>query len=167
MSTIDIEKLFTDAFLFGKASVLINKVEVDVHLFNHSPKRIGVGVKKMYGDYHGFGSGTDSLAEALSSIRSAYLNIMKKPLPELVPPPVRMWYMRIKNGKYYPFMESANKPFMTDYLIEPEEGEDYYLIKLDVKRYPELNGYERYDDEHIYLPRHDYSGLTDYLEPRP
>lgn len=161
---VDFDELFTNLFLTGKEQELeINRIKLRIDLMR-LPKGIGIGVAKQHGDHQGFGSGTPSVEEAISLMRSMYLSIAKEDLPEVSLPPVRTWYVYVRRGGYYPFYEGRYKPNMDDYLIsDPQSGyEDEYFFDIPIHVAPELD-FPR-EGNTVYIPKHAVWSITDYFQ---
>lgn len=154
----NLDDLFVTLFLRDKATFVDKKnhVELELTLFKN-PKRLAVHIRKTRGNCEGYGSGRNSVAEAKAMIRDRYLKITGCAFPE-TNPEERTWYMKLRNGKYYPLCVSVDKPKLTS-------AHDCYAVHLRNGRYPELDwDRDEQNPDIMYIPKDVIWEITDDKE---
>ena len=152
----NLDDLFVEALLNDKATFKSKEMELSISL-SKNPKRFNIGVSKRTGNYEGVGCCVNSLQEVKSYIRSHWLRISGKPLPERNPEE-RAWYIKLRNGKKYPIGIFKDKPKL-------QLCDDCYALKLPYGKYPELDwDRDEQNPDIMYIPKHAVFDITDLGE---
>lgn len=147
----NLDELFVQLFLKGEYKYKLKKIEIDFG-FASNPKRIRVNVT--HKGLEGCGAAVNSVKEAKSLIRDAFLRYTGTTFPEKNPEE-RTWYIQLRNGKFYPLCVSAYKP-------ELIPCDDCYAVNLRYGRYPEIDwDRDEQNPDIVYIPKDVVWCLTD------